>query len=163
MEANEAPGRCPCLFGSSPPGSTRDSDRIRLQEKMHQLEGYIEEHLQRIRELEQQLTESQEQLDGERFRREILEADLFQHKEALIEKTHALTESTGMLQERDQTIQTQNCLLGFAWTETQNMATSQRNKNRIIEQLRGDMQELQKPETFNCSAGLSSKKRRLAP
>ncbi|KAJ6436082.1 hypothetical protein O9K51_11395 [Purpureocillium lavendulum] len=61
---------------------------------MHQLEGYIEEHLQRIRELEQLLTESQEQLDGERFRREILEADLYQHKEALIEKSHALTEAT---------------------------------------------------------------------
>ncbi|ODA75759.1 hypothetical protein RJ55_08729 [Drechmeria coniospora] len=139
MEESETSSQYFCLFGPSA-----------------NIEEYVEDNLRRNRELEEQLTIQLEKLDGEVFKKEILEADLHQHKEALIEKTREL-------HERDQTINTQNCLLGFAWAEAQNMTSAQREKNKTIEQLRGYIEEITKSTSPGRADERVSKKRRLSP
>lgn len=156
MEENIGLRKSFCSFEQSLCTSTYEVDKVHLCERVNQLERHVQDRLQQNQELERLLEQSREELDGERLKREILEADLYQHKEALIEKARELNE-------RDQTIDTQNSLLGFAWTETQNMASTQRDKNRTIEQLRGYVAELIKPELSDGTTEASSKRKRLSP
>lgn len=127
-----------------------------LQERIQQLENCVEEQQSRNNELEQLLSRGREQLDEESFKREILEFDLNQHKEALLEKAHEL-------QERDQTIDTQNCLLGIAWTDAQSMATAQRERDQTIKQLRSYIDDMSSSNLQELTETNASKKRRLSP
>ena len=125
-------------------------------EYLCQLENDIRTQTSRIGELEQLLSSYRDKLDDESIKRELLELELNQHKEALLEKAHDL-------KERDQTIDTQNCLLGFAWTEAQDMATAQRERDRTIGQLRCYINDISSGGSQEYTLANESKKRKLFP
>ena len=124
-----------------------------LQERAHQLENSLREQQMRNGELEQLLAGCREQLEEESFKSGVLELDLNQHKEALLEKVKEL-------RERDETIDTQNCLLGFAWAETQKLASAQRDRDQTILALKSHIEDISLNVEAWGETG-TSKKRRL--
>lgn len=92
------------------------------------------------------------QLDEESFKRETLEFELNQHKEALSEMLKEIAR-------RNQTIDTQNCLLGRAWSDSQNMASAQRRNEALINSLRIRIRET---DPTKAPAGNMGTKRKFA-
>lgn len=118
---------------------------------------------QKLRHLENELKEYKNRndvlahaLDEESLKREMAEANLYSHKEALLEKSNEL-------QERDQTIETQNTLLAFAWAESQNNSASIRDQNQRISFLTNQIEQM-RPEKIQESSNRSvNKKRKFSP
>lgn len=99
------------------------------QEHVALLERNLGDQMIRNNELEQRLQQVGEQLDEEIEQRGIMELD----RDLLID---ALMEKTEELKQRDQTIQTQNCLLDHAWADAQNLASCQQESQKALELLK---------------------------
>jgi hypothetical protein len=84
--------------------------------------------------------------------RRIADHDLNLHKQAPLKKLEEL-------KQRDETINTQNCLLGLAWADAQNLASSQMEAERTMALMNGYIEGMTtiKEETN------ANKKRRLSP
>lgn len=90
------------------------------------------------------------QLDEECFKRETLEFELNHHKEALSEMLKEIAK-------RNQTIDTQNCLLGRAWSDSQNMASAQRRNEALIKSLRSRVQDTYPTKILAVNSGKKRK------
>lgn len=136
------------------PRFVRDQTQIEvLQETCQSLKHELKLHQSRTEEYARLLLTCTDKLDEESLRRETLEMEVNQHKEALSEKL-------GEIRDRDQTIETQNCLLSYSWSDSQNMAVAQRQKDKLIELLRNQVQDLLVEEGRQNSQ--ATKKRKLA-
>lgn len=128
---------------------TGASKCICLYQQIRQLETELQEHKGRNDSLVRML-------DDESLKREIAEANLTHHKEALLEKAKEL-------QERDQTIETQNTLLGFAWAEAQATLLAIRERDQRIELLNNQIEQIIPERSHNYSDINVNKKRKFSP
>lgn len=114
-----------------------------------QLEINLGDLMIRNNELEQRLQKVGEQLEEEVEQRGVMGLD----RDLLID---ALMEKTQELRQRDQTIQTQNCLLDQAWADAQNLASCQQASQEALELLKEYVECVLASEDVNAN-----KKRRL--
>jgi chromosome segregation ATPase len=106
-----------------------------IYQQLRQLETDLQICEGRLKQSEEYNDDLIHKLEEESLRREIVEANLAQHKDALIEKAREL-------HERDQTIETQNALLGF---------------------LSGQIEEFTSSKSQDGTDGNVNKKRRFSP
>lgn len=118
---------------------------------------------QQLRQLEVDLQQQKERNDGlvrqledEILRRDISETNLTQHKDALLEKSQ-------QLMERDQTIETQNTLLGFAWAEAQASSSAIRERDQKITLLNNQLEGVISTKQQDSPELNENKKRKISP
>lgn len=137
------------------PASCEGAEGVRGSEAhVALLESRLEEHQMRNENLEERLSQANERLDKEVQKRQIMELD----RQILID---TLMERAEELRERETTIDTQNCLLGLAWTDAQELRACHQETARAIELLR-DYFEVVLAGNATHGAG-SQKKRKMSP
>ncbi|KAJ2976227.1 hypothetical protein NQ176_g5074 [Zarea fungicola] len=139
--ANNKP--CPPISTESGIGEAQIS---KMQSRIIDLEQQIECQEKTNTELSRRLSEEHDMREEESFRRQMLEFDLNQHKEAI-------TEMLGELRQRDQTVEVQNGLLRASWLDGQALAASQR---QTIQLLQGKIDDL----STNGNVTVQNKKKR---
>lgn len=129
--------------------TTSASTCVCLYQQLRQLEVSLQQHRERndglVRKLEDEL-----------LKREIAETNLTQHKDALVEKSQQLLE-------RDQTIETQNTLLGFAWAEAQAASSAIRERDQKITLLNNQLEGVMSTKQQDSPELNENKKRKLSP
>ncbi|CAM1503459.1 Fc.00g082350.m01.CDS01 [Cosmosporella sp. VM-42] len=127
---------------------------------LRQRQTQLEEDVRRAREESDCLVE---QLAEATLEREMVEDSLDQHKETLKLNIEHLGELEQIMQEKDSFIEAQEFLLALTREDTQNLESSQREKDEIISQLRDQVKGAHARKPSRDLEDHQEKKRRLSP